>query len=148
MEMYPRLNVKKENGFTLVELLLSLSVVTVMVLLVVPISLSALQTAEEEQFFRTLESDVLYIQSMAHEDVTFSIRFADDHYTIVRGSHGGTIKRDYPRGLTMETYTNQMLSFEQYGSVRNPRTIHIHTKKGSYRMVFPFGKGRYYIEKR
>jgi len=136
-----------ENGFTLIELLLSLSIVMMMLLLVVPISLSTLESAEEKQFFQTLEFDVLYIQSIAHEDILTTIRFADNHYLITRGNQQGTIRRDYPKGVTINARANNIITFEHHGSVRNPRTIEIHTKHGSYRMIFPFGKGRYYIEK-
>ncbi|GAB3791362.1 competence type IV pilus minor pilin ComGD [Virgibacillus kimchii] len=138
---------KRDNGFTLIELLLSLSIITILLLLVVPFSLSALQNAEEKAFFRTIESDVLFIQSMAHEDILYSIRFADDHYKIVRGSQGGIIRRSYPTGLEVQTHSNNTITFNRYGSVKNPRTIYIHTRHDTYLMVFPFGKGRYYIEK-
>ncbi|MFA1821548.1 competence type IV pilus minor pilin ComGD [Virgibacillus oceani] len=138
---------KNKNGFTLIEMLIALSIVMIMLLLVVPISLSTLDAAEEEQFLQTLEFDVLYIQSMAGENLLTSIRFADDHYRIIRGNQEGFIKRDYPKDVTINSRISNEITFDHRGSIRNPRTIEIHTKNASYRMIFPFGKGRYYIEK-
>jgi competence protein ComGD len=145
---HPLNTMDRKNGFTLIEMLIALSIVMMMLLLVVPISLSTLEAAEEKQFFQTLEFDMLYIQNMAHEDILFSIRFSDDHYRIVRGNQGGTIRRNYPKGVTIDAHTNRVITFEHHGSIRNPRTIHIHTEEASYDMIFPFGKGRYYIEEK
>jgi competence protein ComGD len=139
---------KKEKGFTLLELLITLSILMIMLLLVAPISLSTLDAAEEERFFQTLEFDVLYIQSMAHERLSTTISFADDHYKIIRrAQEGGTIRRYYPKGITINSRISNEITFDYRGSVRNPRTIEVHTKNETYRMIFPFGKGRYYIEK-
>jgi len=119
----------------------------IMLLIAVPLSLTVLESVEEKQFLQTLEFDMLYIQTMTTEDVSFSIRFADDHYRIVRGNQGGTIRRNYPKGVTIDAKASSEITFEHHGSIKNPRTIQIHTKEASYDMIFPFGKGRYYIEK-
>lgn len=137
----------KNNGFTLIELLMALSIVSVMLLLVVPISLSLLERQQEQQFFQTLEFDILYVQSMAHYETMTTLVFAEDHYRITGGNQGGTIRRSYPKGVTIDYRTDRDITFEYHGSIRNPRTILIHTNNESYRMIFPFGKGRYYIEK-
>lgn len=138
----------KEGGFTLVEVLLVLSIWSILILFVMPIDLDRLETKQEEKFLETLAFDVLYIQSLSTtvEDDHMRIQFYRDGYTVRVGTfENEMIYRQAPKGWSISYRVLPMISFDKYGRIKKPGNVLIHTNQTTYRIIFPFGKGRFYV---
>lgn len=137
----------KSDGFTLIEVLVVLSIWSVIILLLVPISSKQIEVQQEKRFFETFEFDILYMQRlsmMTKEDVR--LRFYKDRYHILKGHKDPTILvRDMPPNWKINMRDYISISFDENGRMRNPITIVITTTNASYNIVFPLGKGRYYV---
>lgn len=148
MGLFLQINMKKQSGFTLVELLLVLSILSILLLLSVPLNISGLQKHQDEQFLETFQYDVLYIQHLATtttDDKRVYIRFQNDRYSIIENTK--TLEtRYYPDGWEMDPRTMEELSFKSTGTVRQPGRIKMTSKNNTYFVVFPLGKGRGYVE--
>lgn len=116
-------------------------------MLIAPIQLSQLDRLNEQQFLETLEYDFLYLQTLSREynDKNTLIRFTNDGYRILDGMNT-LANRAYPNGLTVDTYGRRDFYFHTNGTLLQPRTIRINGKEAAYRLTFPLGKGRFYIE--
>ncbi|PAV29076.1 hypothetical protein CIL05_13965 [Virgibacillus profundi] len=137
-----------KNGFTLIELLFVLSILSILLLLSASLNISNLEKQRVNHFFETLESDFLFIQSLAStttEDF-YIIRFRQDKYEILQGPHKGSIERAFPPGLEIiEKKFNRKMSFTQSGTIREAGTLEFLVKDKKYIAVFQPGKGRFYI---
>ncbi|MYL47182.1 prepilin-type N-terminal cleavage/methylation domain-containing protein [Virgibacillus halodenitrificans] len=139
-----------KNGFTLIEMLLVLSIVSILSLLSVTWSLSAISKQEKEQFINTLENDTLYIQQVTSIKGDLErpyITFNENFYTIYFTKRKKPIIRNYPPGVRIDRKNHQYLRFEQNGNIRQPRSLHLYLGDERYKVIFPFGKGRFYLEK-
>lgn len=116
-------------------------------MLIAPQQLSQLDKLNEQQFLETLEYDFLYLQTISREynDKNTLIRFNNDGYRILDGLTT-LVNREYPNGLTVDTFGRRDFYFRSNGTFLQPRTIRINGKEAVYRLTFPFGKGRFYIE--
>ncbi|MFZ3577851.1 competence type IV pilus minor pilin ComGD [Virgibacillus sp. DJP39] len=139
-----------KNGFTLLEMILVLGVVSALLLLSTPVMVSLLENQKDEQFLTTFENDVLYMQSISYLSKDYiGIKIYSDNYTILEG-HTNTIlkRRAIPPGWSFDLRTlKELISFNQNGTIRQSGTIYLTTTNNSYKIVFPPGKGRCYIEK-
>lgn len=137
----------KESGFTLVEMLLVLAIWSILILFIIPIDLNMLEAQQEEKFIETLAFDVLYIQSLSTtlED-HIRIQFFRDNYTVRVGTfENEMIKRQLPKGWSISYRVLPFITFDKNGRVKKPGNILIHTNSTTYRIIFPFGKGRFYV---
>lgn len=136
-----------KNGFTLIEVLFSLTILLIILSLFSPSQIKHLHQFKEKQFLELLEYDVLYIQLRArmYENERVLIRFYEDEYRIIRGMNTNQI-RPYPKGLSVTTFGRSEIYFNSNGTFIQPRTIRIYGASNSYRLTFPLGKGRFYIE--
>lgn len=140
----------KKNGFTLIEMLVTLSILSILFLLTVPVQSELLGKQQEEQFIETLKQDVLFIQNQSskHTRDEMYIRFYDNHYSILSGVNKPFAERDYPADWTLVANNQtRLLRFVQSGTVLQPRTLVMYTPSEKLFIVFPLGKGRFYIEK-
>lgn len=140
----------KKNGFTLLELLIVLSIWSIITALSVPILFNNLEKVEERQFLETFKHDVLYIQYLATSAVDrhVQIRVNNGNYEIIDGSINKSrpiIKREFPTDWEIDMRTVKRISFNENGTIRHAGTISIKTKHTNYSIVFPPGKGRCYI---
>lgn len=137
-----------KNGFTLIEVLFVLGIVSVLLLLSAPLNISTLEKLQDEQFLQVFEFDVLSIQSKATTtNESIKIILMPDRYKILV-SHGKPIVRPYPTGWKRGNRTINEISFNKNGALRNPGSIQFTTKNAVYVIIFPLGKGRFYIVKK
>ncbi|WP_042223465.1 competence type IV pilus minor pilin ComGD [Oceanobacillus manasiensis] len=137
----------KADGFTLIEMLVVLSMLGIMISLALPLQFKLLKEQEEIQFFSMLESDVMYIQQRSTLSADMNrITFNEESYRITSDEQPSII-RIYPEGLTINTRNERNITFNNNGNIKNPRTLYVNSSLNTYRMVFPFGKGRFYLEK-
>ncbi|AXI09454.1 DNA transport machinery protein [Oceanobacillus zhaokaii] len=134
------------KGFTLLEMLMVLSIMSVMLLLIVPINNNNLEKVQSTKFIEQLEYDILMIQNLSTTaDDSFSIRFYNDRYSILQGMNPAFATRNYPPGFKIDRKNYDSIKFNKNGSIINPRTIDIIVGEKKYLLVFPLGKGRFYI---
>ncbi len=138
---------KQMNGFTMVEMLFALMILSILTLLVVPSIIKTVERQETKHFFAVLESDILYIQNQAlgtRDNVR--IVFDEEFYVVISEWKTEEIKRHYPEHLQYANKINNRVAFNNNGTIINPTTFKFKDKKITYQLVFPLGKGRHYIE--
>jgi|SRR5690625_2530065 len=141
---------KRINGFTLIEMLLTIGILGLLSFIVVPSIYKSIERQELVQFFNVLESDVFYIQNQAlGTRKNFRIIFDEDYYIIAGPFNSGIdIKRYYPKHLKQEIKINHRVTFTSNGTVSDSTKVLFNYRDTTYQLVFPLGKGRYYIEEK
>ena len=140
----------KKNGFTLIEMLLTLSILSILFLLTIPVQSDLLTKQQEKQFIELLQQDVLFLQNQSskHRRDEMYIRFYDDYYSILSWINEPYAHREYPAGWTLVANNQtRLIRFVQTGTILQPRTLVMYTPSEKIYIVFPLGKGRFYIEK-
>nr|WP_272917072.1 competence type IV pilus minor pilin ComGD [Pontibacillus yanchengensis] len=114
----------------------------------IPLSTSIYREYKEDLFLKQLKTDILSIQQdTMTEGETYSVFLKKDHYEIY--NHRLIREVPYPKGWWIETFTStNKIYFDVNGRIRSPGTFYIRTPTKSYKMVFPFGKGRFYVTER
>lgn len=144
---------KKENGFTIVELLIVLSLFSLLLVIGASFQTKSYQAYQFNCWYQQFESDVLFIQQqtlVSRENIYLLINPNSHTYEIRRGGLGEIITvRSFPDNWEIKLNTLSMpLSFSINGTLRNPGMFQVLTKGMAYDIYFPFGKGRsYFIEK-
>jgi competence protein ComGD len=134
-------------GFSLLEVMITLSVIAVLISLSVPAMHSLLAKKKEERILERMEYDILYVQNQAIGAYKNSrIILQEDKY-VITGSNTETIVRELPQNWEIDRRKLDTISFNENGTIRKAGTISIKTPKNSYRYVFPLGKGRGYLDK-
>lgn len=136
----------KRNGFTLIEMLIVLGILSVLLLISSPLNYSALEKQRTKQFFDTFEFDVLYIQNLStSSENSLKIRFFDNNYKVFNAINQVIETRIYPDGMIIDPWVHSTITFNQNGTFMKPGKIKVTTNHGMYHIVFPLGKGRCYI---
>lgn len=139
-----------EQGFTLIETLFALSILSLILFLIPKQQVEQIDKLELQHFLDTLEMDVLYLQNTASTqeiDIPYVLKFNSDNYSIML-DRSTEIKRDYPAQFSLVTPFPKNVEFYISGVIKNPQTIRVSLAGEPYQIVFPLGKGRYYVEKR
>lgn len=151
MSRRPETNDRHETGFTFIEVLVVLAILSLFTLIGVRMSTAVLHQQYENHFFTTLTQDVRYIQNvaMANKTATVQIYFNPTSYRVF-SSHERFISftRPLPSGWRIATSTFSIVSFTSKGSLKYSGTIYIDTPHNQFNVVFPLGKGSYYVTKR
>jgi len=143
-----KLNFHNQAAFTLLELLFAVTIVSLITFISVPVGYKLYEQQQIKQFFRVFDADVLFIQNQSlHQSNHYKIVLNTNSYSV--SNHDGMIfKRDYPKQISYRNTANNKISFYRHGTIENPGTFFFYVHDGSrYKVVFPFGKGRHYIEK-
>jgi len=147
MELY---QLKSNRGFTLLEVLFTLSMLSIIVSLSAPIIFSVLDNQSEKQFFDLLFSDLLLIQIASHgvNSGKAYVEFEEYSYTVHvdKNDHKRKFKRSYPSEWKKDERLFDEISFKN-GTIRKPGTILLKSENTDYRIIFPLGKGRGYVDK-
>ncbi|MFB4166460.1 competence type IV pilus minor pilin ComGD [Virgibacillus sp. JSM 102003] len=139
-----------KNGFTLIEVLFVLSVWSVILILSAPLHFSILEKQKEANFMKTLEMDLLYMQSKSYNSRSyFRLTFTgNESYFIAEDYHiKSLVQRKIPEGWKINYLTMSSIAFNNEGTVIEPGAITIQTKSNKYKVTCPLGKGRCYIVK-
>jgi len=119
-----------------------------MALLTVPVLYKVYDNMQIKLFFQELEEDTLFMQNVAFsEETKMRLVFKDDKYIVNRGTQ--TIySRKYPEEIQFRGISDSKIIYNKKGKVETPSTIIFYTDAGKkYKVIFPFGAGRQYIEK-
>lgn len=138
---------KEIKGFTFIELVFVLFIISLLTFLVIPGLFSTLKKQQTKQFFTTFDADILYIQNSAlGTSQHVRILFEDDYYVIRNNRTKEAIKRYYPEHISRITKSNNRISFNDSGTIISPTSYRFEDETTTYKIVFPLGKGRHYIE--
>lgn len=142
--------VNNSSGFTLLEMLFSLAILMILLTITVPLVFSTIEKQTEKEFFKVFKSDVLFLQNQSiGTNQYYRLVFYDDHYKIIDSSTGESlVVRTYPNQLTVDGRLLKRISFNARGTIKQPGTMTISTEETTYRIIFPLGKGRFYIDER
>jgi competence protein ComGD len=141
----------QNHGFTLVEILLVLAIFITILLVSVPLNLNVKESVEINQFFSTLEEDVLYMQSLAitsGKKLYLYVYPYAKYYELRYAGLNDLFRRRYiPKHITIRggSFKNPFF-FNSLGTPSNPGTFYVDTTDNqTYRITFPFGRGRFYV---
>lgn len=140
-----KISLENEKGFTLIEMLLVLSIVMVMTTSILFIGTAKLEELEEKRFFKQFHLDIQRLQAIA---------IAEEKYTYIKFSEKGTIYTaksanvmlfEYKLPLNVRLSTQsylQEISFHPNGSVKEFGTLVFETSKGLKVITVYIGKGK------
>lgn len=146
--MFQRLKMQGEGGFTLLETLLSLTIITILFTMSMPLMLKQLKAYETKQFIAVLESDILYAQNNAlgkSGSGRTRVQFNEKDYTITENAYG-LVQRPYPNQLKINAAVRRV-TYNNSGNIIDPKSIDVIHDHERYQLTFPFGKGRFYVNK-
>ncbi|MDN4525304.1 competence type IV pilus minor pilin ComGD [Fictibacillus fluitans] len=138
------------NGYSLIELLIVLSISSIL-LGVTAVSLQSFYKSREVHFFLDqLKKDLYYTQRQAvmQQKVVF-LHIDPGQHKYMIGS-GLSIYKEikYADQVLVESFTMTMkINYTKNGTISSSGTLLIKTEAGKYRLVFLLGKGRFYVEK-
>lgn len=137
---------EKRNGFTLIEVLLSLVIMMIILLVISPFSTDIVEKKREEQFIEMLQADILLIQNLSMQTRKSTvIYFEEGKYVILVGN--STFRtREFPKEWKITDDGIRPLSFTPGGIIRRPGSLRIKMTHSYVKIVFPLGKGRGYVE--
>ncbi|GAB4073462.1 hypothetical protein GCM10028778_09670 [Barrientosiimonas marina] len=137
----------RNNGFTLIEVLFVLSILSVLVVISAPLHISVLDKQTEQRFLETLDMDILHLQSLAYNTRDYyRLTFEENRYFIDKNS-ATILERELPEGWQIKTRKLKNIAFKHTGTIRQPGNLTIKTLSNSYKLTCPLGKGRCYVAK-
>lgn len=140
--------VNKEKGFTLIEVLVVLGINLLIIMLIIPLAYKDLTQTKMDVFFAELKSDVDLAQSHNFQtDDFYELTFNKKSYKLIENSTSRLIKeRSYPESVRVEERNFKSVIYQNNGTFKTPgRVLFKDGNKRSYEIIFPFGKGGFYI---
>lgn len=147
-------SIGKQKGFTLIEMLIVLSVMMIISLFSFHSFQSYYERKKLDNFMEQLEEDLLFTQMMAMANQRLTkIFFLEDNYTITYYDNDSSEEKEivkyYGDGIKIDIFTssmNRMVCFNINGNVKDFGKFRVKYKKRKYYVVFQLGRGRFYIE--
>lgn len=135
---------QKINGFTLLELLIVLTILAVISLLVVPNVYNTWKKQQTKHFLALFDADVFYIQNrgLGNLDNAHILLRKDKYIVALEGQQ--MYIRHYPKHLRYNG-RETTVQFRAGGTINQPTTYQFLDDDMTYNLVFPFGKGRHYV---
>lgn len=143
--------IHNQNGFTLLEALLVLSIVSVMSLVLITNIVPIYHKKVIEIFLDQFEKDMLLAQQYAivHEEPVYILFNGDQFQYSLEVNDLATplLKRNYHPEISLEggTLTNRV-TYISNGSIQKSGAMYISYKNRKYKVIFYLGKGRIRIE--
>ncbi|WP_027407781.1 competence type IV pilus minor pilin ComGD [Anoxybacteroides tepidamans] len=147
------MKVEHKNGFTFVEMLVVLMIVSVLAIISIPRIDRLSKVKEETYMIEQLTNDLLYAQqyAMTHKTAVVVVFYnGQGRYRVTENSMLGRLllQRELPQKWAFEMATLQNpLTFLANGNVNKSGTMFMRNGKKAYRIVFLLGKGRFYVQK-
>lgn len=143
----------KSHAFTLVELLVSFSILIILLWLVPPAIVDFGETYQEKVFMKQFENDLKLVQANAQatgKNSTIEINYPRENYYRLScpGNESLNAEREIPKSIS--TTNIPLIQFK--GETGNLTTFNkvsqvtFNGKKYSYHFTFQLGGGRYYVE--
>lgn len=149
-ELFSKVAVNKQKGFTLLEMLLVLMILQVMAGVLLLSVKPVMQAYRLHYFFKQLQTDMWYAQQVAinsEKSVVLVFLNAESKYLMLSGGNL-IMTRNYEKDVTLQTEVIQgRVSFLQDGNVDKSGTIIVKNHEKKYRVVVLIGRGRFYVQK-
>ncbi|KPB05209.1 competence type IV pilus minor pilin ComGD [Bacillus sp. CHD6a] len=144
---------RTNGGYTLLESLLVISIVSVLLSVTVLTLNSTEESYISEQFNEQLSNDLLFAQQYAlssKKSVYIIFTPSENYYRIRQGTFqiNELVVREYHSSIKIDTRTmGQRITYHGNGSINRSGAIAIYVDdKKLYQYVFTLGKGRFYVE--
>lgn len=138
-------NLKSQKGFTLIEMLLVLFIVSTLLFIA---SVGLKKTYDDiviSTFLNTFENDIYTAQALAiSSNSKVKIKFYDGYYEIV---HTDGYKRYYNSNIIIDENNIEELYFNKNGNISQGGTMYIYYEEYEYKFIFNLGMGRFYYER-
>lgn len=136
-----------ENGFTLLEMLLVLSVVVIVTAVILPIGDRWITKQSEEEALYTFIATIHHAQAYAMANETYTaIKFRNSgkSYSLFAPGSVTYSTTDFPKGMHWVNSGDRISSveFHQNGHIINPGTIILSTSTGKKRLTLQLQHGR------
>ncbi|NMH74401.1 type II secretion system protein [Bacillus sp. RO2] len=145
---------KTNGGYTLLESLLVISIISVLLSVTVLTLSSTQESYIGEHFNEQLSNDLLFAQQYAlssKNSVYIVFTPSENYYRIRQGTFqiNELVVREYHSSIRIDTRTmGQRITYLGNGSINKSGAIAIYVdEKELYQYVFTLGKGRFYVEK-
>ncbi|MDC3415509.1 competence type IV pilus minor pilin ComGD [Aquibacillus salsiterrae] len=140
----------KQAGFTMIELVIVLSIFSVMLSIFGLFQHQLIGKYQTEHALSLLQDDILLLQKRSivkNENIQMYIYPQTKTYEIKQGGLGKIlITRQLPTDWEIQLNTLAMpIAFTTNGTIKNPGVMTIKAANKSYKLYFPFGKGRCYV---
>lgn len=132
-----------ESGFTMIELLIVLMIVSTVALFLIPSMYQTVMNQENKHFFKTVASDVFYVQNQTlYTKHQLELSPMRQRYSVI--STNQRTSREYPDSIRLMSSPTR-IHYSRNGNIKSPSTYLFDNDKKQYRFVLPFGKGRGYL---
>ncbi|MCA0986007.1 competence type IV pilus minor pilin ComGD [Guptibacillus algicola] len=140
------------SGYTLIEMMIVLTVFSLMLGLVF-IQIAPTQSASSTRhFLEKLQSDIRYTQELAYstgKPHRLSFSPSTHTYTVISNATNVIKSANIPENITIKKGTlGHHIVYVGNGNIQTAGTILINDGKEEYKLVVQLGAGRFYIEKR
>jgi len=138
----------KQEGFTLLEMLLVLFAISVLSMVTYYNVHSLYEKQKIEQFLRQFSNDILYMQQLAiNRQKHYTLRWHKDRHMYYIGESStnlSIIKREYDSDIQIDlnTFPNPM-TYNPSGNINRGGTILLSYRSYKYDIVFQLGRGRF-----
>ncbi len=143
---------ENQNGFTLVESILVVSIVSIMSLVLIASIVPIYNQKIIDTFLHQFEKDIMYAQQYAlvnEEPIYIVFVPTENRYTIEKNNVSvPLVKRNYNKEISIvATNFSNRITYNHNGSIQRGGTIYISYQSQTYKVVFYLGKGRFSIQK-
>ena len=141
--------IRSKAGYTLIEMLLVLSVFLVIMAISIVMVPRYAEKREIESFLQQLSHDLHYAQALALHDQTLyrvNVNTSSDYYMIVQGTKR-ILTREFPDGVTFvrgSSTLNSVITAYANGALSQTGTWIFRTKHYTYEFKTLLGEGRHY----
>ncbi|MEH7811065.1 competence type IV pilus minor pilin ComGD [Bacillus toyonensis] len=138
----------KQKGFTLLEMLLVLFVISVLSMITYFNVHSIYEKQKVEQFLSQFSNDILYMQQLAiNRQKYYTLRWYKEkntYYIEESGTNHFIVSRDYGNDIQIDlhTFPNPM-TYNPSGNINRGGTILLSYRSYKYEIVFQLGRGRF-----
>ncbi|WP_198135841.1 competence type IV pilus minor pilin ComGD [Pontibacillus chungwhensis] len=143
---------KNEQGFTLIEMMVSLCIFGIIISLTITLSDRLFVQAQEDLFLKQFHEDVLFMQQetmtkqQEHKLVFFTSK--GEYKIYINGYSEVVLTRLIPPRWSIQLRTlKKPLEFQFDGQTVQPGKIAFLSPHNTFVVTFPFGKARFYVTK-
>ncbi|MHA6259503.1 hypothetical protein ACXYMX_06245 [Sporosarcina sp. CAU 1771] len=141
---------KKEDGYTLIEMMLVLSVLFTLTALIIPLGNTWVQTTAEEDAFKAIVAEIQSLQSYSLANNVFTkMEFVEQGTHYISSAPGRKVfsKTAMPKGMAVPYWSGlKSVEFQPDGDIRILGVLSIETNSRTFQIRFQFQRGRMIID--
>ncbi|WP_160117612.1 competence type IV pilus minor pilin ComGD [Filibacter tadaridae] len=141
----------KSSGFTFLELLLVLSVVSIMTVIIIPLGDKWIRTTTEEAALQSLIASIHNLQAYSiANNVRTRLQFTNSGTTYITSVQGGSefARTTFPKGMKyISSSSIKYVDFYSNGDIAKFGVLAIGTSSGTINITFQFQRGRMILHK-